>query len=118
MKNENICRFPSFSFFIARDSGSADQNDINQKLQQGGIIHLPAGNCVLTDSIILQSNTILEGEPGTIITIPDHAGWPEWKPLISGTGVQNITIRDLEINANSEEIQKLRTVPDSTTASM
>lgn len=81
--------------------GAANQNDINQKLQQGGIIHLPAGTYVLTDSIILQSNTTLEGEPGTVITIPDHAGWPSWKPLISGTDVQNVTIRNLEINANS-----------------
>ncbi len=82
--------------------GAANQNDINQKLQQGGIIHLPAGTYVLTDSIILQSNTTLEGEPGTVITIPDHAGWPAWKPLISGTDVYNVTIRNLEINANSD----------------
>jgi hypothetical protein len=82
--------------------GSPAQNDINQKLQQGGIIHLSAGTYVLTDSIILQSNTVLEGEPGTIITIPDHAGWPAWKPLISGTDVYNVTIRNLEINANSD----------------
>ena len=97
--------FPAFLFFLVLlpgIAGAADKNDINKKLQQGGIIHLPAGNYVLTDSIILQSNTILEGEPGTIITIPDHAGWPSWKPLISGTGVQNVTIRDLEINANSD----------------
>ncbi len=82
-------------------AGAADQNDINQELQQGGIIHLPAGNYTLTGSIILQSNTILEGEPGTVITIPDHAGWPAWKSLISGNGVQNVTIRNLKINANS-----------------
>jgi parallel beta-helix repeat protein len=82
-------------------AGAANQNDINQELQQGGRIHLPAGTYILTDLIILQSNTILEGEPGTVITIPDHAGWPAWKPLISGNRVQNVTIRNLEINANS-----------------
>ncbi len=96
--------FPAFLLLILLSPGIAgaiDQNDINQKLQQGGIVHLPAGTYVLTDSIILQSNTTLEGEPGTVITIPDHAGWPAWKPLISGICVQNVTIRDLEINANS-----------------
>jgi hypothetical protein len=82
-------------------AGAANQNYINQRLQKGGIIHLPAGTYVLMDSIILQSNTVLEGEPGTILTIPDHAGWPAWKPLISGISVQNVTIRYLEINANS-----------------
>jgi Disaggregatase related/Pectate lyase superfamily protein len=96
--------FSAFLLFLLLSQGiggAANQNDINQKLQQGGIIHLPAGTYVLTDSIILQSNTTLEGEPGTVITIPDHAGWPAWKPLISGTDVYNVTIRDLEINANS-----------------
>jgi parallel beta-helix repeat protein len=96
--------FSAFLLFLLLSQGiggAADQNDINWKLQQGGLIHLPAGTYVLTDSTILQSNTILEGEPGTIITIPDHAGWPAWKPLISGTGVYNVTVRNLEINANS-----------------
>jgi len=41
-------------------AGAVIQNDINQELQQGGRIHLPAGIYILTDSIILQSNTILE----------------------------------------------------------
>ena len=97
--------FSAFLLFLLLSQGTevaANQNDINQKLQQGGIIHLPAGTYVLTDSIILQSNTTLEGEPGTVITIPDHAGWPDWKSLISGTDVYNVTIRNLEINANSD----------------
>jgi hypothetical protein len=97
--------FPAFLLFLLLSpciAGAANQTDINQKLQNGGIIHLPAGTYVLTDSVILQSNITLEGEPGTIITIPDHSGWPAFKPLISGTGVQNITIRDIEINANSD----------------
>ncbi|MGB9929953.1 MAG: right-handed parallel beta-helix repeat-containing protein [Methanosarcina sp.] len=80
---------------------TSDQNYINQKIQQGGTIHLPAETYVLTDSIILKSDIILEGEPGTIITIPDHAAWPVWKPLVSGTGIRNITIRNLEFDANS-----------------
>lgn len=90
-----------FMLLLPGIAGAANQNDINQELQQGCIIHLPAGIYTLTDSIILQSNTILEGEPGTVITIPDHAGWPAWKPLISGNCVQNVTIRNLEIDANS-----------------
>ena len=63
---------------------------------------MPAGTYTLTDSVILQSNTVLEGEPGTVITILDHAGWADWKPLISGISVQNVTIRNLEVNANSD----------------
>lgn len=94
-----------FLLFLLLSSGiggAANQNDINQQLRQGGIIHLPAGTYVLTDSIILQSNSTLEGEPGTVITIPDNAGWPAWKPLISGADINNVTLRNLEINANSD----------------
>ncbi len=98
-----IVPFVLFILLLPGIAGAANQNDINQELQQGGIIHLPAGTYVLTDSIILQSNTVLVGEPGTVITIPDHAGWPAWKPLISGNCVQNVTIRNLDINANSDE---------------
>ena len=57
----------------------------------------------LTDSIILQSDTVLEGETGTIITIPNHAGWEDWVPLIKGVGVQNVTIKNIEIDANSDQ---------------
>jgi hypothetical protein len=80
---------------------SGDQNSINLILQNSSIVHLQAGTYVLTDSIILQSNSVLEGEPGTVITIPDHAGWPAWRPLVSGNGVHNVTIRNVEIDANS-----------------
>jgi hypothetical protein len=87
--------------FTGTAGAGTDQNNINQQLQSGGIVHLPAGTYTLTDSIVMQSNTILEGEPGTVITIPDHAGWSAWKPLISATGKQNIIIRNIEFNGNS-----------------
>ncbi len=71
-------------------------------------MHLPAGTYILTDSIILQSNTILEGEPGTVITIPDNAGWPAWKPLISGQGVHNVTIQNIELFGNDQRQDNTR----------
>ena len=40
-------------------AGAADQNSINEQLKQERLIHLPAGTYILTDSIVLQSNTIL-----------------------------------------------------------
>jgi hypothetical protein len=86
--------------FTGTAGAGADQN-INQQLQQGGIVHLPAGTYTLTDSIVMQSNSILEGEPGTVITIPDHADWNAWKPLISATGKQNVIICNIEFNGNS-----------------
>ena len=92
-----------FIFFFLTSGlagASGDQDSINLKLQDSNIVHLPAGTYILTDSIILQSNKVLEGEPGTVITISDNAGWPAWKPLISGTGVQNVTIRGIKFDGN------------------
>lgn len=81
---------------------AGDEQAINTQLQQGGVVHLSAGTYTLTDSIILQDNTVLEGDPGAVLTIPNNACWPAWKPLISGEGKHNITIRNLEIDGNSE----------------
>jgi ferredoxin-like protein FixX len=89
----------SFLFFTGLASAGAETS-INQQLQQGGTVHLPAGTYVLTDSIVMQSGSCLEGEPGTVITIQDNAGWIQWKPLISGIGVQNVTIKGIEFDGN------------------
>lgn len=59
-----------FFGIIHKKSGAADQNEINQQLQQVDIIHFPAGTYTLTYSIIFQSNTVFESKPGTLITIP------------------------------------------------
>ncbi|OEU41669.1 hypothetical protein BGV40_13725 [Methanosarcina sp. Ant1] len=51
-----LCYPGFFSVIIQKKSGAADQNEINQQLQQVDIIHFPAGTYTLTDSIILQFN--------------------------------------------------------------
>jgi hypothetical protein len=85
--------------------GDGDQEQINAALQQGGTVTLEARTYTLTDSIILQSDTVLEGVEGTIITIPDHVGWAVWKPLILATGCSNIKIKNIEFNGNSDNNQ-------------
>jgi parallel beta-helix repeat protein len=83
-------------------AAAGDEQQINAQLQQGGLIHLQAQTYVITDSIILQSDTVLEGEPGTTIKLTDNAGWPTWQPLIKAQGVRNVTIRNIKIDANSD----------------
>lgn len=68
-------------------------------------VFLPAGKYILTGSLVLKSDIVLEGEEGTILTIPDKAGWDVWQPLIKGTGVQNVVIKNIEFNGNSDNNQ-------------
>jgi len=93
----------SIFLLIGNAAASGDEAAINAKLEQGGVVHLQAGTYILHDSIRLQSDTILEGEPGTIITIPDNAGWPVWKPLITGSGKHNIIIRNIDFDGNDRD---------------
>lgn len=90
-----------FFCIIHKKSGAADQNEINQQLQQVDIIHFPAGTYTLTDSIILQSNTVLESKPGTLITIPVMPDRLHETINIMSRNL-HITIRNLEINANGD----------------
>ena len=103
---DTVNKFGTFlllSFLILPGiADAAGQDFINSQLQNSSVVYLPAGTYVLTDSIILQSNSVLEGEPETVITIPDNVGWPAWKPLISGIGKYNITLRNLEIYGNAD----------------
>lgn len=92
-----------FSFLLLSGIARAgDEQQINSLLEKGGLVHLPVGTYTLTDSIVLQSNTILEGEPGTVIKLIDNAGWKTWTPLVIGTSVHNITIRNIEFDCNGD----------------
>lgn len=97
------CLFSILLFILSSGIAIAgDEQTINLQLQQGGTIHLQAQTYVITDSIVLKSDTVLEGEPGTIIKLTDNAGWPTWQPLIKAQGVRNVTIQGIEFDANSD----------------
>ena len=92
-------------FLYAVDLAQAgDEKQINDALKKGNV-QLEAKTYTLTDSIILQSDRTLEGQPGTVLKLVDRAGWEAWKPLIKGTGVQNVVIKNIEFNGNSDNNQ-------------
>jgi len=98
-----LCQLAFFFLILLPGIASAgDEQQINSQLQQGGIVHLQPITYTITDSIIFQSDTTLEGESGTIIKLVDNAGWPTWQPLIKAQGVRNVTIRNIKIDANSD----------------
>jgi len=92
--------------------GSDDQAEINKALAyvaenpEYTTVHLKGPNTyVISGSIFIGSNTILEGDSTAVIKLEDKAGWPEEKPLITqidSSGNHNITIRGFEIDGNHD----------------
>jgi len=92
--------------------GTDDQVEINKALAyvaehpEFTTVHLKGPNTyVISGSIFIGSNTILEGDSTAVIKLEDKAGWPVEKPLITqidSSGNQNITITGFEINGNHD----------------
>src|SRR5665647_1652233 len=90
--------------------GSDDQVEINQALAyvvenpQFTTVHLKGPNTyIISDSIFIGNNTILEGDPTSVIKLKDKADWPSGKSLImqmDKAGNHNITIRGFKIDGN------------------
>ncbi len=57
------------------------------------------------DTLLIGSNTILEGDSNAVIRLHNNAGWATMKPLIqqmSSSGNTNITIRGFEVDVNHD----------------
>ncbi|MGB9132258.1 MAG: right-handed parallel beta-helix repeat-containing protein [Methanosarcina sp.] len=90
--------------------GVDDQVEINKALAyvtenpQYTTVHLEGNNTyVLSDSILIGSSTILEGDSTSVLKLEDKANWPVEKPIITqmdSSGNNNITIRGFEIDGN------------------
>ena len=59
----------------------------------------------IDDTLLIGSNTILEGDSTAVIKLVNNAGWATMKPLIqqmSSSGNNNIIIRGFEVNVNHD----------------
>ena len=91
---------------------SNDQVEINQALAyvaenpQFSTVHLKGPNTyVISDSILIGSDTILEGDATAVIKLKNNADWPGSKPLITqidSAGIHGVTIKGFEINGNHD----------------
>jgi hypothetical protein len=93
--------------------GSDDQVEINKALEyitenpQFTTVYLrgPA-TYVISDSILIGSDTVLEGDSTAVIKLKDKADWEADKPLITqmdDSGNRNIIIRGFEIDGNHDK---------------
>ena len=95
--------------------GSDDQVEINQALayveenRHYSTVHLKGPyTYVISDSILIGSDTVLEGDSTAVIKLKDKAGWQSGKPLITqmdSAGIQGVTIKGFEINGNHDNNQ-------------
>ncbi|AKB74981.1 hypothetical protein MSLAZ_1720 [Methanosarcina lacustris Z-7289] len=95
--------------------GSNDQVEINQALAyvaehpQYSTVHLKGPyTYVISDSILIGSKTVLEGDSTAVVKLKDNAGWPVSKPLITqldSAGIHKVTIKGFEINGNHDQNQ-------------
>jgi len=91
---------------------SDDQVEINKALayvaenSEFTTVHLKGPNTyVVSDSILIGSNTVLEGDSTAVIKLEDKAGWPTEKPIITqmdSSGNHDIIIRGFEIDGNHD----------------
>ncbi|MGB9131303.1 MAG: disaggregatase related repeat-containing protein [Methanosarcina sp.] len=114
-----LCRSPAPTIYVAGDGsgdfncdGKDDHVQINQALKFVAenpaytTVHLKGPfTYVIDDTLLIGSNTILEGDTNAVIKLVDHAGWDTMEPLIqqmSSSGNNNIVIRGFEVNANHD----------------
>ena len=93
-------------------NGTDDQIELNQALAyvaenpEFTTVHLKGPNTyVISDSVFIGNDTILEGDPTAVIKLKDKAGWPVVKPLIThmnSAGTSNITIKGFEMDGNHD----------------
>ena len=60
---------------------------------------------VISDSIFIGNNTVLEGDSTSVIKLKDKAGWKKEKPLImqmDSAGNHDIIIKGFEIGLSSK----------------
>ena len=92
--------------------GSNDQVEINRALAyvaenpQFATVYLRGpGTYVISDSIFIGNNTVLEGDSTAVIKLKESAGWEKEKPLITqidGNRSHNIVIKGFEIDGNHD----------------
>lgn len=93
--------------------GSDDQVEINKALAyvaenpEFSTVHLKGNTTyVISDSILIGSNTILEGDRTAVIKLEDNADWTVGKPMITqmdSDGVSRVTVKGFEIDGNHDK---------------
>mgnify|MGYP000862251543 FL=1 len=119
-----LCQSPAPTVYVSGDGsgdfncdGKDDQVQINQALKfvasnsKYTTVHLKGPfTYVIDDTLLIGSNTILEGDSNAVLKLANNAGWVTMKPMIqqmSKSGNNNIVIRGFEVNGNHDGNPKI-----------
>jgi len=119
-----LCATSSSIVYVAGDGtgkyncdGKDDHVQINQALKfvagnsKYTTVHLKGPfTYVIDDTLLIGSNTILEGDSSAVIKLANNAGWVAMKPLIkqmSSSGNSNIVVRGFKVNGNRKGNSKV-----------
>jgi len=102
----------SILFLLIYSSGIAaagEEQQINEMLKNGGNVHLNSGIYNIDGPIIIGSNTVLTGEPDTVIRVDPNSG--QWYTSSTGiitlpAGSHDISISGFQIDGNCENIAR------------
>ncbi|HET8687999.1 MAG TPA: right-handed parallel beta-helix repeat-containing protein, partial [Methanosarcina sp.] len=118
------CRSAAPTVYVAGDGsgdfncdGKDDHVQINQALKfvadnsKYTTVHLKGPfTYVIDDTLLIGSDTILEGDSTAVIKLANNAGWKTMKPLIqqmNSAGNNNIVVRGFEVNVNHDGNSKI-----------
>jgi hypothetical protein len=96
----------SIVFLILFFSGLAragDEDSINKALSNNAYVHLQSGTYLLDSPVIINSNNILTGEPGTILQVrKTDSNWFTGSnaAVCSNGAVDNVLIKDISVDGN------------------
>lgn len=92
---------------LSPDGGHSNQNQINEALLQADEVYLTSGIYQIDNSIFIDSDTILRGDPDAIIQVYEGSDqfFTGMKGLICSNGpVDNVLIEGFQIDGNCDEL--------------
>jgi hypothetical protein len=81
----------------SQDDSINIQNTINSVPSSGGVVVLPAGNCVLANTLTMKSNLVLQGAGKDVTVLSYKSNYPIYAENFNLVGLRNFTLA----NANS-----------------
>jgi hypothetical protein len=75
-----------------QDDSANIQSAINAVPSSGGVVQLPAGNCLLVKSLIMRSDVVLQGRGKNVTFLRYESNYPIWAMNLDLVGLRNLTL--------------------------
>jgi len=76
----------------SQDDSANIQNVINSVPSSGGVVQLPAGTCILANTLTMKSNVVLQGAGKDVTVLKYQSNYPIYAEGFDSVGLRNFTI--------------------------